>query len=377
MTIYKVLPAPAWAAFQAQGTYHGSPVDLQDGYIHLSNAAQIRGTLARHYRGQTDLRLVADQTDGLEGALRWEASRGGDRFPHLYAPLPLSNTGEVWTVHVSDAGAITCDADTGPLALSEGERFLVDWHGQKPGETARAFAALRDAEGRSSYDRLVACVRPGDRVLDLCCGDGYLLERLLDAGAGTAAGLDLSPAELGAAAARLGGRALLTQGRAQALPFPDGAFDLVTCHMAFMLLHPVEPVLQEIARVLAPGGRFAAVVGHTSRSDSAWGQLVARLLPLSFRPIQLGDPRLHTAEGARALLDGWGAVQVETIDAQAAASPAEIWAWLQGTYIPDLISAADLAALETAFWAEIAPTAAGDQLRVEHSYRLIQATRPA
>lgn len=74
--------------------FTGSPVDLADGYIHFSTAAQVRETAARHFAGQSDLLLVAVDAHTIAGALKWEPSRGGALFPHLYAPLPV--TAAIW-----------------------------------------------------------------------------------------------------------------------------------------------------------------------------------------------------------------------------------------------------------------------------------------
>ena len=87
---YKVLTASQMAALEAEGSFAGAPVDLADGYIHLSTAAQLDATLARHFAAQADLHLAAVDIVALDEAVRWEPSRGGDLFPHLYAPLPLS-----------------------------------------------------------------------------------------------------------------------------------------------------------------------------------------------------------------------------------------------------------------------------------------------
>ena len=86
-TVYKILGAADWAEAQARGRYEGSAVDRRDGYIHLSTAAQVAETARRHFAGQDDLLLVAVDAAALGEALRWEPSRGGDLFPHLYAPL--------------------------------------------------------------------------------------------------------------------------------------------------------------------------------------------------------------------------------------------------------------------------------------------------
>ncbi len=89
-TIYKISPRAAWRAAEAAGVFHGAPIDLSDGYIHFSAAHQVAETAAKHFRGQADLVLAAIDGERLGAALRWEPSRGGDLFPHLYGPLPMS-----------------------------------------------------------------------------------------------------------------------------------------------------------------------------------------------------------------------------------------------------------------------------------------------
>ncbi|MCC2651283.1 MAG: dihydroorotate dehydrogenase [Microvirga sp.] len=89
-TIYKICPALLWRDAEAAGLFSGAPIDIQDGYLHFSTAEQVRETAARHFAGQSDLLLIAIDADSLGPALRYEPSRGGDLFPHLYAHLPLS-----------------------------------------------------------------------------------------------------------------------------------------------------------------------------------------------------------------------------------------------------------------------------------------------
>ncbi len=84
--IYKIVPENLWRKAEADGLFRGAPVDLADGYIHLSTAAQAEETARRHFHGQTGLLLAAFPADGL-GDLRWEPSRGGALFPHLYGSL--------------------------------------------------------------------------------------------------------------------------------------------------------------------------------------------------------------------------------------------------------------------------------------------------
>jgi uncharacterized protein (DUF952 family) len=85
--IYKICPEPLWREAEAAGVFRGAPVDLQDGYIHFSTGTQVRETAAKHFAGGRNLLLVAVEADVLGEALRYEPSRGGDLFPHLYAPL--------------------------------------------------------------------------------------------------------------------------------------------------------------------------------------------------------------------------------------------------------------------------------------------------
>jgi uncharacterized protein (DUF952 family) len=90
MLIYKICPADLWRAAEGAGAFGGAPIDLADGYIHFSTAEQARETAARHFPGQDDLVLVAVDAAALGEALKWEPSRGGALFPHLYGPLALA-----------------------------------------------------------------------------------------------------------------------------------------------------------------------------------------------------------------------------------------------------------------------------------------------
>ena len=87
--IYKICPEPLWREAEEAGVFRGAPVDLRDGYIHFSTGPQARETAAKHFAGEDGLLLVAVDAEALGGALRYDPSRGGDLFPHLYAPLAL------------------------------------------------------------------------------------------------------------------------------------------------------------------------------------------------------------------------------------------------------------------------------------------------
>lgn len=87
--IYKITGRDDWEQAERAGQYTGAPVDLQDGYIHFSTREQVRETAAKHFAGLDGLLLVGVEASRLGSALKWEPSRGGDLFPHLYGPLPL------------------------------------------------------------------------------------------------------------------------------------------------------------------------------------------------------------------------------------------------------------------------------------------------
>lgn len=87
--IYKIVPQALWNSAQSKGVFEGAAIDLKDGYIHFSTARQVADTAALHFAGQSDLLLVAVDGDALGDKLRFEPSRGGDLFPHLYDVLPM------------------------------------------------------------------------------------------------------------------------------------------------------------------------------------------------------------------------------------------------------------------------------------------------
>ncbi|MCR9123085.1 MAG: DUF952 domain-containing protein [Phyllobacteriaceae bacterium] len=102
--IYKIATRDQWAKAEADGVFHGAPVDLADGYIHFSTAAQAPETAAKHFAGQDDLLLVAVRTETLGDALKFDVSRGGALFPHLYAPLDLGHVVWVRPLTLGDDG---------------------------------------------------------------------------------------------------------------------------------------------------------------------------------------------------------------------------------------------------------------------------------
>ena len=102
--IYKIVPAAPWRAAEALAEFDGAPVDQAGGFIHFSTGAQVRQTAAKHFAGQRDLLLVSVEAERLGDALKWEPSRGGDLFPHLYGKLQLADVLRVDALPLRDDG---------------------------------------------------------------------------------------------------------------------------------------------------------------------------------------------------------------------------------------------------------------------------------
>jgi uncharacterized protein (DUF952 family) len=102
--IYKILKRAEWAAAVRAGRFEGAAIDLADGYIHLSTAAQAQETGRRYFTGQPDLVLVRLDAGALGAAIRWEPSRGGDLFPHHYGPLDCALAESVTPIALDDQG---------------------------------------------------------------------------------------------------------------------------------------------------------------------------------------------------------------------------------------------------------------------------------
>lgn len=89
-TIYKIFRKDEWEACRERDAFEGSPDDIRDGFIHFSTAEQLRETATKHFSDEENIVLAAVDAEALGEALKWEISRGGEKFPHLYAPLRLS-----------------------------------------------------------------------------------------------------------------------------------------------------------------------------------------------------------------------------------------------------------------------------------------------
>lgn len=89
-TALKIFTAEQWTQFEADGIFHGAPIDIADGYIHMSAAPELQGTLDKYFAGQAGLVIVEVDLAVLGDLVRWEESRGGALFPHIYGPLPIA-----------------------------------------------------------------------------------------------------------------------------------------------------------------------------------------------------------------------------------------------------------------------------------------------
>ncbi|MDF3348783.1 DUF952 domain-containing protein [Sulfitobacter sp. KE34] len=104
MLIFKIFRADEWAALRKNGVSDGAPIDVTDGYVHISTAEQAAETAAKHFKGEDGLFLLALEADALGDALKWEPSRGGALFPHLYRPLKIEDV--VWAQPLPLVGGV-------------------------------------------------------------------------------------------------------------------------------------------------------------------------------------------------------------------------------------------------------------------------------
>ena len=244
------------------------------------------------------------------------------------------------------------------------EAFLRAFHDRQPGVTTRAYAAGRGADGRSSYEVLADVCAPGDRVLDLGAGDGWLVDVVVQrrgVRAARIAAVEVSLGELHACAARVPEVAAVCA-RAQALPFADATFDVVLSHLAFTLMADVDDVVREVARVLRPGGSFAAIVGGGPKGDDAFAGFLELARPWLARAAatggavpRLGDRRARTDAGLAALFAvarGWAALTVDDVAVDLSGVPDDVLARMMTAYEVAALGEDERAMLREAFVAE-------------------------
>ncbi len=218
---------------------------------------------------------------------------------------------------------------------------LADYHA-RPGRTAVMLSNWRDVEKRTSYEvllsRLATEWRHG-RVLDMGCGDGFLLEQLRRMGYDHIEGLDRSESELGAARKRLGAGVRLHHGDICSSSLPSASFDIVVTHMVLMLLSPVEQAIDEMVRLSKPGGLVLAVLSRP-RSDRALDVFRTHLnhatSTAGMNRLRLGDPRTMSREGLTALLTRVAfdpqRLKIDDFEVGIRATPERLWSKLRLMY---------------------------------------------
>ena len=192
-------------------------------------------------------------------------------------------------------------------------QFIMRVHDVKPGITERVFGEARTQEGRSSYELLCQEGEPlaGKTAVDLACGSGLSTSLLASrvGPSGHVIGIDLNRSELALAKTRLEGVAntsFLAES-AQSISLPSDSADAVFCHMAFMLFNPVAPVVNEIARILKPGGVFVAVVTTIETPPPIFSEAVGQLTNVlreeipHFEKLSWGQPGARTRAGLQQL----------------------------------------------------------------------------
>jgi SAM-dependent methyltransferase len=205
-----------------------------------------------------------------------------------------------------------------------GSDFLRRWHARFPGGTTRQFApATIVGPGRSSYELLVEDLEslPNSKsLLDVACGDGYLLERIAERfPAAQIVGIDASREELALARGRsMTSKVGLVEARADAMPFDNAAFDAATCHMALMLFDDARAAIHEIARVVRSGGMFAAVLGPAPGASEAVQRFGRKLNEIEraqgLAPLDIGDPAVQSG-GLRGVFDPeeWSSLSLDMV----------------------------------------------------------------
>jgi SAM-dependent methyltransferase len=227
--------------------------------------------------------------------------------------------------------------------LSDAEQFLLNFHAQNPGCTVHGFGGCTTPSGTTSYDVLVENLPHDTRILDLGCGDGFMLERCIDAGhlPDHLFGIDLSPAELALARQRLKLNGVqLEAGRAQDLPHSDASLDVVLSHLVLMLVGSVAPVISEIARVLKPGGNVRAIMGGgpavvPNNAIELFVECLNKCACDSEPLPQMGDTRLRKLGGLHATFAADGRfedIQVKPIYVSKCAPFDDVWLMMTTLY---------------------------------------------
>jgi ubiquinone/menaquinone biosynthesis C-methylase UbiE len=239
---------------------------------------------------------------------------------------------------------------------SDWTHYLVQAHKKNPSMTPQAFFPFKSAEGFTSYEILANKVKSHNEVpksiLDLACGDGFLINFILQQCSHntTVHALDMSDAELEIAKTNFqkNENVEIQKGLAQNLPFIDNSIDLILCHMAFMLMLPIEDVIKQIHRVLSPGGIFSAVISNVKEFSGFYKeiQMITKDYIQSRYPVyyqtSTGEVKLNTIEGIKELFStqlGFES-EIDVYDYQLVfkANPEQVWNFMKTKYFISSLS---------------------------------------
>ncbi|HUP57893.1 MAG TPA: class I SAM-dependent methyltransferase, partial [Bdellovibrionota bacterium] len=240
------------------------------------------------------------------------------------------------------------------LTDAEWAAYLAEAHDAAPGMTPRAFATFRTAEGKSSYEILASVLdkRKGDiQVVDLGCGDGFLLQYLLPrlSGASKITAVDMVSSELERARSQYKDKRIeFVLAGAQSVRLPPGSVDAVLCHLTLMLMRPIDPVVASLSRLLKPGGEIAAVIAAPIQPGTAAGAVagvIGAYMDEKFpgaRNFAPGDQRFRSEEGLQQLFGPQTGFQadlwVQDFEIRIPADPETVWMFHKDMYLVGALS---------------------------------------
>lgn len=279
-----------------------------------------------------------------------------------------------------------------PTTDAEWTEHLRQAHEAAPSMSPLCFENFKLKRGVNSYQWLAGALDqvpgPAPSIVDLACGDGTLIPYVLkQKGDAKIHAVDMSEGELTIARAHHGKHknVQIRCEKAQSLSLPDGSVDAVLCHMAFMLMLPVEPVVAELSRILKPGGIFAAVVGNPKKTDGRaleMLKLIKTFIQSRFPDLgqpRMGDPRVDTSEGLESLLNPSTGFRIERIEEeklQIRMAAEKVSEWWKDMYFVSLIPDAERAELNRILNTYGRGQANSDgQIEFETSMRLIEVRK--
>jgi len=240
---------------------------------------------------------------------------------------------------------------------------LIEAHEKAPGMSPEAFSSYSTSAGVNSYEFLLQGLAslkdsaPGNlnvQAIDLACGDGHLLGYLLPKLGPRASvhGVDMSESELAHAKKNFtDSRITFHCAKAQKLPILDNSIDFILCHMAFMLMLPIEPVVQELSRVLKKGGQFAAVIGRKTQHEDLFKEIqtiVFQFIDSRYpvlRKLRTGDVRVFSKDGLNKIFSadiGFSGVEsYDEFDLKVLTTPDGIWEFMKNMYFVGMLPESD------------------------------------